>query len=134
MASTKSAAKSKQVSKTPTALKKGDTVVVIAGGNKKKRPLKGQVAKIKAIVGDKGERVLLEGLNVFVKHQKPTAPGQTGEKVQVEASVHISNVMYYVEELKKPVRLSSSVSSDGKTRVRGYKDPTTKKFVELAAK
>jgi large subunit ribosomal protein L24 len=132
--SAKSAGKSKQAAKVSTSLKKGDPVIVIAGGNKKKRPLKGQVAKIKAIVGDKCDRVLLEGLNVFVKHQKATAPGQTAGKIQVEQSVHISNVMYYVEDLKRPVRLSSAPSTDGKKRVRGYKDPTTKKFVEIAAK
>jgi large subunit ribosomal protein L24 len=132
--SAKSAGKSKQQSKLSTSLKKGDPVMVISGGNKNKRPLKGQVAKIKAIVGDNGQRVLLEGLNVFVKHQKATTPGQSGGKIQVEQSVHISNVMYYVEELKRPVRLSYSVSGDGKTRVRGYKDPKTKKFVEIAAK
>jgi hypothetical protein len=38
--------------------------------------------------------------------------------------------MYYVEKLKKPVRLVKSLSADGK-RVRGYKDPSTKKFVQI---
>jgi ribosomal protein L24 len=46
--------------------------------------------------------------------------------------MHISNVMYYVEKLKRPVRLVKSVTADGK-RVRGYKDPTTKNFVQLEA-
>jgi large subunit ribosomal protein L24 len=106
--------------------------MVIAGGNKHKRVLKGQVAKIKQIVGAKGDRVVLEGLNLFVKHKKATAPGEEGGKIQVERSVHISNVMYYVEKLKRPVRLIKSVLTDGK-RVRGYKDPSTKQFVQLDA-
>lgn len=118
--------------KVPTFLKKGDSVIVVAGGNKNKRPIKGQVAKIKAIVGDKGDRVILEGLNLFVKHKKAQSPGQEGGKIQVEKSVHISNVMYYVETLKKPVRLKKSVLADGK-RVRGYTDPSSKKFVQLEA-
>lgn len=124
--------KKSEIEKVPTFLKKGDTVIVIAGGNKQKRPIKGQVAKIKAIVGDKGDRVVLEGLNVFVKHRKAQAPGEEGGKVQVEKSVHISNVMYYVETLKKPVRLKKSVGADGK-RVRGYTDPSSKKFVQIEA-
>jgi large subunit ribosomal protein L24 len=124
--------KADKVEKIATALKKGDTVMVISGGNKQKRPLKGQVAKIKAIVGDKGDRVILEGLNLYTRHKKATAPGEEGGKVQVEKSVHISNVMYYVEKLKKPVRLCKSTSADGK-KVRGYKDPSSKKFVQLDA-
>ena len=124
--------KTEKVEKVATALKKGDTVMVIAGGNKQKRPLKGQVAKIKAIVGDKGDRVILEGLNLYTRHKKATTPGEEGGKVQVEKSVHISNVMYYVEKLKKPVRLSKSTLADGK-KVRGYKDPSSKKFVQLDA-
>lgn len=116
----------------PTVLKKGDTVMVIAGGNKHKRAIKGQVAKIKAIVGAKSDRVILEGLNVFVRNKRAQGPGQESGKVQVEKSVHISNVMFYAEKLKRPVRLVKSVSADGK-RVRGYKDPTSKKFVELEA-
>ena len=122
--------KKEKTERVPTSLKKGDSVMVIAGGNKNKRALKGQVAKIKAIVGEKGDRVILEGLNLFTRNKRATRPGEEGGKVQVEKSVHISNVMYYVEKLKKPVRLAKSASADGK-RVRGYKDPSSKKFVAL---
>jgi len=114
----------------PTALKKGDVVMVIAGGNKNKRPLKGQVAKIKAIVGDKNDRVVLEGLNLYTRHKKAQAPGQESGKIQVERPMHISNVMYYVEKLKKPVRLVKSTLADGK-KVPWYKDPSSKKFVQI---
>lgn len=125
----KKAAKTESV---PTSLRRGDTVMVISGGNKHKRVLKGQVAKIREICGAKKDRVILEGLNLFVKHKRATAPGEEGGKIQVERSVHISNVMYYVEKLKKPVRLVKNVLADGK-RVRGYKDPSTKQFVQLDA-
>jgi large subunit ribosomal protein L24 len=116
----------------PTLLKKGDPVMVIAGGNKSKRPLKGQVSKIKAIAGDRGERVILDGLNLFVRHKRAQGPGQEGGKITVEKSVHISNVMYYVEKIKRPVRLAKEIGADGK-RFRGYTDPETKKFVRLEA-
>ena len=126
-------AKKQEIKKVPTVLKKGDPVMVIAGGNKTKRPIKGQVSKIKAIVGDRGDRVILDGLNIFVRHKRASAPGEQGGKTSVEKSVHISNVMYYVESLKRPVRLVKNVSADGK-RVRGYNDPKTDKFVQLEAK
>ena len=126
-------AKKQEIKKVPTFLKKGDPVMVIAGGNKTKRPIKGQVSKIKAIVGDRGDRVILDGLNIFVRHKRASAPGEQGGKTSVEKSVHISNVMYYVESLKRPVRLVKTVSADGK-RVRGYNDPKTDKLVQLEAK
>lgn len=122
----------KKIEKLDSSLRRGDPVMVIAGGNKNKRPLKGQVSKIKAIVGEKGDRVILDGLNLYVRHKRAQGPGQEGGKVQVELPVHISNVMYYVEKLKKPVRLVSGLTAEGK-RVRGYKDPETKEFVELQA-
>ncbi len=128
MAAKRSATKNNEP--VPTSLKKGDSVIVISGGNKNKRVLKGQVAKIRAIVGENNDRVVLEGLNLYTKNKKALAPGQEGGKIQVERPVHISNVMYYVEKLKKPVRLVKSLSADGK-RVRGYKDPSTKKFVQI---
>jgi large subunit ribosomal protein L24 len=126
-------ARKQEVKKVPTFLKKGDPVMVIAGGNKNKRAIKGQVSKIKAIVGDRSDRVILDGLNLFTRHKRASAPGEEGGKIQVERSVHISNVMYYVEALKQPVRLVKDVAADGK-RVRGYKDPKSDKFVQLEAK
>lgn len=111
-------------------LKRGDPVMVIAGGHKTKRPLKGQVGKISSITGALRDRVIVEGLNLFVKHQKATGPDKPAGKIKKEKSMHISNVMYYVETLKRPVRLSYSRLADGK-KVRGYKDPKSKKFVQL---
>jgi len=111
-------------------LRRGDLVMVISGGHKVKRPIKGQTGKIRAITGDLRDRVIVEGLNLFVKHQKATGPDKPAGKIQKEKSMHISNVMYYVETLKRPVRLSYSKLADGK-KVRGYKDPKSKKFVQL---
>lgn len=115
-----------------TELKAGDTVMVISGGNKKKRPIKGQVGKIKAIVGDRNDRVVIEGLNVHVKHKRAAGPNGESGRISVEKPIHISNVMYYVESLSRPVRLKRSRGSDGKS-VRGYTDPVTKAFVAIGA-
>lgn len=119
-------------SKRPGMLKVGDTVVVIAGGNQKKRPIKGQVGKIKAFVGEEQDRVVVEGLNLFVKHQKQAGPDKPAGKIKLEKSMHISNVRYYVEKDKKAVRLCKQVGKDGE-KIRGYRDSKTKKFVALEA-
>ena len=114
-----------------TLLKKGDRVMVIAGGNKKKRPIKGQVGKILRFIGKSRERAVVEGLNMVTRHTKAKGPGQQSGKLLKEAPIHISRLMYFAEKANKPVRLCSSCLSDG-TKVRGYKQKEDKKFIQLA--
>ncbi len=113
-----------------SSLKKGDMVMVIAGGNKDKHQTKGQVGRILGFAGKDNSRVIVEGVNVRVKHQRQTSMGQASGIISREAPIHISNVMYYVEKLKRPVRLKHSFLEDG-TKVRGYLDPETKTFVQI---
>ncbi len=112
------------------SLRKGDTVMVIAGGNKKKRPIKGKVGKIVRFVGE--DRVIVEGVNIITVHEKSKGPNRPAGKVQREGSIHVSNVMYYVEKLKKAVRIKHTLLADGK-KARGYLDPKSKKFVQIEA-
>ncbi len=123
-------ARQKVEEKVTTKLRVGDTVMVIAGGHKDKRPNKGKVGKLVRFVGKDKKRVVVEGVNFVTRHQKAKTPGAQSAKVQKEASIAISNVMYYVETLKKPVRLKMSLRDDGK-KVRGYVDPSSKKFTEI---
>lgn len=127
MANTK---KLKTVKRVTAGLKVGDIVMVIAGGNKNKRPIKGKTAKIKAFSGRKKDRVILEGLNLITKHKKQTSPQDVAGKISIEASMHISNVLFYVEKIKKPVRLKTQFLEDGK-KVRGYIDQDSKEFVQV---
>lgn len=106
----------------------GDLVMVIAGGSGDKRANKGKVGKVLRFVGE--ERVVVEGLNFIAKHVRPSQPGKPSGKVVVEGSIHLSNVMYFVESLGRPVRVKHSVRSDG-TKVRGYNHPETKQFVQV---
>lgn len=121
---------SSSTTKLRSKLKIGDTVMVVAGGHKFKRPNKGQVGKILAFAGENKDRVLVEGLNIVTVHQRARVPGQTSQKVQRPGSIHISNVMYYAEAHKRPVRLKSSTLADG-TKVRGYLSPETGEFEQI---
>jgi large subunit ribosomal protein L24 len=67
-------------------LKSGDSVIVIAGNDK------GRTGTVRHIIRDKG-RVVVEGINVRVKHKKPTQQTPQGERVEQEFSIHASNVM-----------------------------------------
>lgn len=113
-----------------TNLKVGDTVMVISGGSSGKRDIKGQTGSITGFTGKKKDRVVVDGLNIMTKHKKQTTSANKSEIVKVEGSMHISNVMYYSDKAKKPVRISVSKDKDGKN-VRGYKDPKTNEFVEI---
>lgn len=68
-------------------IKKGDTVKVIAGKDKDRE---GKVISVDVAKG----KVLVEGVNMITKHEKPSAANANGGIVQKEAPVDISNVMY----------------------------------------
>lgn len=114
----------------PTLLRKDDMVMVIAGGNGEKRPLKGATGKILGFVGQHQERALVQGLNKVTQHKRPTGPDSPGGKVEKEAAIHVSNLRYYAEKLKAPVRLRTRRLDDGR-KVRGYMNPENQEFVQL---
>ena len=91
-----------------TKLKKGDTVRVIAGRNRDSE------GKILSIDREKG-RVVIEGVNLITKHEKPSMRNQTGGIVQVEAPLDLSNVMLLYKD--KPTRVGYKVEKDKAGRI-----------------
>ena len=90
--------------------KKGDTVVVIAGKDKGK---KGTVVAVLP----KQDKVVVEGVNIITKHQKPTAINPQGGIVNKEASIHISNVMPLDPETGKGTRVRFEMMDGKKVRI-----------------
>ena len=86
-------------------LKVGDKVIVIAGKEK------GKEGKI---IAKKGEKVLVEGINLVKKHIKPNGQDQNGGIVDKEAFIHISNVMMIDPKTKKRTRIAKEIDKDGK--------------------
>ena len=66
-------------------LKKGDKILVLAGKDK------GKNGKVLQVLRKK-DRVVVEGINIVKRHQKPTNTNQTGGILEKEAPIHISNV------------------------------------------
>ena len=89
-------------------IKKGDTVVVIAGDD---RDLK-KPRKVLEVILDKG-RVVVEGANIITKHTKPSAQNTKGGLVKREASINISNVMLWDEKAGAPTKVKRT-REDGK--------------------
>ena len=88
-------------------IKKGDTVLVIAGNNKGK---KGRVLEIIT----KSERAIVEGVNMIKKHTKPNAATPQGGIVEKEAPVHISNLMLFDAKAGVATRVGRRLNDQGK--------------------
>ncbi len=87
-------------------IKKGDQVVVLTGRNKGS---KGEVLKVMPTE----RRVVVQGVNVVTKHQKPTqfSPGGIQKK---ELSIHVSNVALADPKTGEATRIGYKVLKDGK--------------------
>ena len=89
-------------------IKKGDTVVVIAG---KDKGAKGKVIQ----AYPRQDKVIVEGVNRVKKHERirTTQRGsKTGGIVTQEAPIHISNVQI-VDEHGKPTRIGYRIDDNG---------------------
>jgi large subunit ribosomal protein L24 len=71
-------------------VKKGDTVLVLAGADK------GKTGRVLQVIPGKN-RVVVEGVNMIKKHSRPTQKNPKGGIVEKEAAVHISNVKKQVD-------------------------------------
>jgi large subunit ribosomal protein L24 len=95
-------------------IKKGDTVEVITGEN---RGTRGTVQR----VSGKDDRVVVAGVNIVTKHQKPRQAGRgqvRAGKIEFEAPMHVSDVMLVCPKCNEPTRVAYSVNESGvKTRV-----------------
>lgn len=87
-------------------IKKGDTVVVVSGKDKGK---KGKVL----VVNPESKKVLVEGIAMVTKHQKPSAKVQQGGIIHKEAFVDMSNVMPFCKKCDKGVRVKFNVLENG---------------------
>lgn len=92
-------------------IKKGDTVIVISGKDKGK---KGKVLN----AFPREDKVLVEGVNVKKKHQKPTKNNPKGQILDKTFPIHVSNVMIQDPKDKKPTRVGYQKNASGKGNVR----------------
>jgi large subunit ribosomal protein L24 len=65
-------------------LKKNDSIILIAGKDKGK---KGKVVRVLP----KENKIIVEGLNMMKKHQKPRKSGEKGSMINVAMPIHASN-------------------------------------------
>ena len=89
-------------------IKVGDTVKVIAGDDK------GSTGKVLKVIRNKN-RVIVEGVAMVKKHNKPNSNNPKGGITEKESSIHISNVSLTTKDGETP-RVGYRVEDDKKVR------------------
>ncbi len=91
-------------------IKKDDKVVVVSGKDKGKQG--------KILVADpKAGKVIVEGVNVATKHQKPQGQNQEGGIIKVETPIYASNVQLVCPKCGKATRVGYKLADGKKVRV-----------------
>jgi large subunit ribosomal protein L24 len=94
-------------------IKAGDTVEVIQGNDV---GMRGTVRR----VDPKRNRVVVEGVNTVIKHQRPVPAGRQqtqGGRIEIEAAVDVSNVMVICPSCQERTRIGLSRESGRRMRV-----------------
>jgi len=88
-------------------IRKDDTVVIVAG---KDRGKKGKVRR--ALPNE--DKVIVEGLNMIKRHSRARRAARQGGIIELEAPIHVSDVMLVCEKCSKPTRVGFRFLDDGK--------------------
>ena len=91
-------------------IKRDDKVVVLSGKDKGKQ---GKVIK----ADPKAMKVIVEGVNVATKHQKPRKQGEEGGIFKVETPIYSSKVQLVCPKCGKATRVAHKITDGKKTRV-----------------
>jgi large subunit ribosomal protein L24 len=88
-------------------VKKNDTVLVLGGKDR------GKTGKILE-VHPKTDKVVVEGVNMCIRHKKPRRQGQPGGRISQAAAIHASNVLPVCDKCDKATRVGHKFEDDGK--------------------
>ncbi len=91
-------------------IKKGEMVEVITGDSKGRQ---GKVLR----VDPKKHRVVVEGVNVVMRHVRPSRKNPQGGRLQIEKPIHLSNVQPVNAKTGKGTRVRFQTSGGKKQRV-----------------
>jgi large subunit ribosomal protein L24 len=94
-------------SKPKLHIRKGDTVLVIAGDDR------GKQGKVLEVFIEKN-RAVVEGINIVTKHTKPSAGKPEGGLKKTEASLHVSNLKLVDPATGKPTRVGRKLNTKNK--------------------
>ena len=91
------------------SIRKDDKVVVISGKDK------GKEGKV-LVANPKAGKVIVEGVNVASKHQKPRKQGEQGGIIKMETPIYACKVMVVCPKCGKATRVAHKMDGDKKVR------------------
>jgi large subunit ribosomal protein L24 len=91
-------------------IKKNDKVVILKGKDRSKT---GKVIKVLPNIN----KVLIEGLNLCKKHNKPRKEGEVGQIIEIPKPVNASNVAIICHHCNKPTRIGYIIEKGKKYRI-----------------
>ena len=91
-------------------IRKDDKVIVISGKDK------GKEGKV-LVAQPKAGKVIVEGVSVASKHQKPRKQGEEGGIIKMETPIYACKVMVVCPKCGKPTRVAHKLDGDKKVRV-----------------
>jgi large subunit ribosomal protein L24 len=91
-------------------IKKGDTVLIISG---KDRGRKGKVLE----AFPKESRILVEGINLRKKHQRPRRMGEKGQIIELPGSISVSNAKLICPKCGKATKVGYKIVDKRKFRI-----------------
>ena len=97
-------------------VKKGDTVIVISGDDRKNDKGENTIAKVIATSPKEG-KVIVEKVNMIHKHVKPRRQGEAGGIVDAEGAIYASKVALYCSKCEQGVRAKAQIVDGKKIRV-----------------
>jgi large subunit ribosomal protein L24 len=95
---------------TKMSIRTGDKVRVIAGKDK------GKEAKVLAVYPHK-QRIVIERVNLIKKATRPTQKNPNGGILEIEGTVHVSNVMIVCPKCSEPTRIGRKREDGARVRV-----------------
>lgn len=91
-------------------IRKGDTVSIISGKDR------GRIGKVLKIFPKAGE-ILVEGVNLMKKHQRPKGAGEKGQIIQLPKPIDVSNAKLICSKCGKATRVGYRIVENKKYRI-----------------
>ena len=91
-------------------IRKGDRVQVLSGKDR------GKTGTVTRSIPEKG-KVIVDGVNIAKKHQKPVSQTNTGGIIDKEMPLHVSNVAVISPKDGKATRVGYKIDGDRKIRI-----------------
>lgn len=95
-------------------VKKGDKVQILSGKDKDK------TGKVLQVIPS-SSKVIVTGINLVKKHQRPTRDNPQGGIIEKEGPIYSAKVMLVCPRCKRPARVGHKLLADGQ-KVRYCKD------------